>query len=962
MASNNSESPDALRDGFVDPDDAYGPVPLWWWDGEDLDDARLTDQLERLRDNGVPSVCFISKFPDGESGDTRRYFGEEWWDRLEHVARECRRLGMELWVHDETYHHSPPNHRKYWQHRIEVEAGENPAYRGTALRRVATDVTDGATAVLDLPDEFTSLSVAAYPRREDGTLDLSRTDTIDVDAAAGRVEWSAPDSGSWHVAAIGREPAGLCYTTPDVVERYVDCHFEEYVRRLGPDLVEDALAGTFEDELLLFQPEYPHDRTVNVPAGEHVLDRFESEYGADPRPRLVGLYEDVGDETPRIRSRYYDVVTTLVEENWFEPLFEWHEDHDLRRSHDNFGRLSLSKQTIQYGDYFRTMRWYQAPGYDDGNIDPKAIETVPNIPIGERNFFDAKLAASIAACYDRDRVWGELFHSTGWGFTPEKQLAGIAENVCYGMTLYDKHGCYYTTLGGWWEHAPPDTHFRQPYWDHVGALNDAATRLSYLFSRGSPVVDAAVLYPATSMHVAWRPDEGIDAAGERIDDDTRELAASLYESGSDLLFVDQNTLADAEITDGALDVAGTQIPALVLGPTTTIRRETAAAMRRLYRAGGVVVATGALPVATAEGGRGDEFLADVLQEVLGGTDLEESDGDGAVGTDYPDSDAATLVAENAAGGVGLAVGSIPERAGDLLGQYVQRDVRHDVDGLYHTHRSVGDRDVYLLLNTEERAREATVRLRGEKRPYRWDALSGDVEPIQEYAHESGDTRLDLSFEPYEFHVVVLEPPTGDPRALETMVDEVTTAEKSTVGDGSDADAERIALDGEWMVEPVPELDNEWGDFRYPASEAVIGPEIRRFQYSRDRPGADPTADQWRAVRWSHGPYFWRKSGVKGDVGPVPSSDDPDGWDQYRFSKATGYPYAHPNHTGLIGTTGEDFLVSPDGNGRTCFWTTLRATEGGTVRCHYGPEIERIEIGARTIDPTGAESAVHSVSM
>jgi len=177
-------------------------------------------------------------------------------------------------------------------------------------------------------------------------------------------------------------------------------------------------------------------------------------------------------------------------------------------------------------------------------------------------------------------------------------------------------------------------------------------------------------------------------------------------------------------------------------------------------------------------------------------------------------------------------------------------------------------------------------------------------------------------------------------------------EETTRSLGVHLEAEEV----EWMVEPVPELDNEWGDFRYPASEAVIGPEIRRFQYSRDRPGADPTADQWRAVRWSHGPYFWRKSGVKGDVGPVPSSDDPDGWDQYRFSKATGHPDAHPNHTGLIGTTGEDFLVSPDGNGRTCFWTTLRATEGGTVRCHYGPEIERIEIGARTIDPTGAESA------
>jgi hypothetical protein len=94
---------DALADDFVDPAPEYGPVPLWWWDGEELDHERMTQQLEELAGNGVPGVCFISKLPNGPAGNTPQYFTEEWWAAMEHVVGECERLGMERWVHDETY-------------------------------------------------------------------------------------------------------------------------------------------------------------------------------------------------------------------------------------------------------------------------------------------------------------------------------------------------------------------------------------------------------------------------------------------------------------------------------------------------------------------------------------------------------------------------------------------------------------------------------------------------------------------------------------------------------------------------------------------------------------------------------------------------------------------------------------------------------------------------------------------
>ena len=572
---------DRFQAGFADPPAAeYGNVPFWWWDGDELSAARITDQLERLAERGVEAVCFEQKYPHGPpEGPQVPYFSEEWWEYMEHTVAECDRLGMNLWIHDLTYHHSPPAWKRYWQTRAEEATDDVPELQGHVLDRVTADVAAGGTATLDLPAEFTPFSVAAYPRT-DGALDLD--DGVDLAVVDGAVTWTAPeadgedpaapevdsqdpvapevdsqdpaaavDADEWHVAAVGYRPEGLRRTSPDLIEWIIENHYEEYERRVG-EAFGDALVGTFQDELFQLQGSIPCDGAL--------LDRYRAEWGEDLADRAVALYEDCGPGTAAVRARFWDVVVTALEENWFRPLYEWHDRRGLRLAHDNWGRNDLAEHATEYGDYVRTMRWYHEPGYDDGG----EFEGV-----GTRNFFDAKLAASIAANYGRDRVWGELFHTTGWGFPPDLHYAGIAENACYGLDHYNKHGCYYATLGGWYEHAPPDTHFRQPYWEQLDAFNDAVTRLMYACSRGDRVVDAVVLYPITSLH-GLRPagaDPEPDVPGgnylpefpdlvAEIDERTREIAERFYDDVADLLFVDHETVRDGSVADGQFRFAG----------------------------------------------------------------------------------------------------------------------------------------------------------------------------------------------------------------------------------------------------------------------------------------------------------------------------------------------------------------------------------------------------------------------
>lgn len=70
---------DELRAGFRAPSAAeYGNVPFWWWDGDELDEKRLTDQLETLKEGGVEAVCFEQKYPHGPpEGPQAPYFSEE---------------------------------------------------------------------------------------------------------------------------------------------------------------------------------------------------------------------------------------------------------------------------------------------------------------------------------------------------------------------------------------------------------------------------------------------------------------------------------------------------------------------------------------------------------------------------------------------------------------------------------------------------------------------------------------------------------------------------------------------------------------------------------------------------------------------------------------------------------------------------------------------------------------------
>ncbi|HEX71795.1 MAG TPA: hypothetical protein ENN65_00550, partial [Candidatus Hydrogenedentes bacterium] len=245
-------------------------------------------------------------------------------------------------------------------------------------------------------------------------------------------------------------PGGFDYQNPEAGAALLDIVHGEMERRFGDELGK-GIAGSFQDEF----PALP--RFSRRMLGYEFMQRA----GFDLKDYLPALFDDVTDQfgdpqgptTIQVRCDAADIAAAFCEEAFFIPLFEWHERHGMICGYDQTVRNADPIRGEQYYiNYFKTMRHYGAPGNDmDGDIKPHQ---------------------SIADLYGRPRVWMEAFHSSGWGQTIEETAALLHPWVLFGATLFNPHAIYYSIHGSYWEWAPPDTGWRQPYFAHYKGFAD----------------------------------------------------------------------------------------------------------------------------------------------------------------------------------------------------------------------------------------------------------------------------------------------------------------------------------------------------------------------------------------------------------------------------------------------------------------------------------------------------------
>lgn len=969
------------REGFTTPPHGYGEVPFWWWTGDPLDRDRLLWQLEQLHAVGCPGVQI--NYAHDPSMTTYAVeppiFSDAWWDTFRWMAGECRKRNMGIGLSGYTIDW-PARENLFRQ--IGITDG---SLKGASLAMQQRTVESGQPLNWQLPEG--TLAVTAYRRDADRSVPPEFSD-LQVLVKDNTLAWTPPQ-GQWQVVAVFPEvkPYSVDPMSPESGKKTIEKFFQPFIEHCPGDAAQ-ALNYFFQDELNFGIDGWLWNARF---AGE-----FRARKGYDILPLLPALFVDAGPMTPKVRLDYSDVMVALEEECYFRPIFEWHWQRGLIYACDSGGR---GQNPLEFGDYFRAVRWYTAPGHDT--------------PGGRADLRKNKVSSSIAHLYERPRVWLEGYHSLGWNATPATIFDSSCRNFLYGANLLNLHGLYYTTHGSFWEWAPPCYHFRMPYWEHMSAFFKYFERLSYLLSQGVHKCDVAIMYPVAPMEA------GMD--GEEARELAFQIGCDLFEKhGIDFDFIDFESLARAKIDDPSdalfpeemndhrLSVSGEQYRVLVLPHMRALRESTLRKALEFHRAGGIVLAIGALPEASDRVGLNDPELDAAVKELFGVTASEHAAGNKA----EPQ--------KNKAGGVGFAGATAADLAAVITGAIPRDFIPEGTAQVLH--RRINNYNVYMVMGA---AKGSSCFFRATGRVELWDPWTGQTRPFHTYTQAGGGTHVRMPLDAAEAQIIVITPSIDKMTVATCDLDDIASVEQkddvpqitgyaNTPGaKAADVvvDGKAITLHGEappvtppltvtgpWECELKPVMDNRWGDFRLPAVDTVIGPEARRFAYAQEtKPGSGwqtPDIDDSKWTKQTHGfgLRFWK-------LGPLPADIDTGALEKKLAQlahidpakpvriKGTDYhwqPYAYSTRWGVEGDPGPQGhhglkeLVSDDfialgktdytgiemeylpeiEGGRYYLWTAAIAPETGAAQIHRGP----LQPGAAYINGKAIDSGVQTAAM
>lgn len=925
--------------GFSSPPAGYGEVPFYWWVGDPLTKERLSWQLDQLKANGVTGLQV--NYAHGKGGGISwglpyasdpPIFSDAWWELWNWAVQECKKRGMAIGLSDYTL--AWPGNQQWID-----EIMADPQMQGSVLESQKLDAPAGKRFTLAVGENVVSL--VAFPVR-DGQLDGSAAVDLLAKVKDKSLTWEVPQ-GVWQVVMVSRRgvPQSIDPMNATVGAKVIEKHFQRFENHC-PGEGGKGLNYFFQDELNFGV----HGNLWSARLGLE----FRKRKGYDLAPVLGALFVDIGPATPKIRMDYSDVMVALEEESYFRPIFEWHWKRGMLYGCDQGSR---GQDLQEFGDYFRGVRWFTAPGHDTPGVGADLIK--------------GKVSSSISHLYQRPRVWLEGYHSSGWGASPAALMTATRDNFIYGCNLLSLHGLYYTTHGGFWEWAPPCYHFRMPYWPHMGTYLKYFERLSYVLSQGVHRCDVAILYPVATAEA------GLDGKGATKA--AFSLGAAFFDQGIDFDFMDFESLARAKILDKQLQVSGEAYRVLVLPAMAAVRESTIRQALEFYRNGGMVIAVGALPQASDRIGRDDAQLDAMVKEIFGVTAAGAKDGNVRAQT-------------NAAGGIGLLALDGQEITTlinkSLVRDFFPGDPRDPAKpGRAHVlHRKVGPRDIYMVQGA---ARNAECFFRAKGKVELWDPWTGQTRPIHTFRVAEHGTYVRLPLEEPQANLIVFSPGEAGTAIEATNLEIVTAAEvrdglpsvagfTTTGGDRSatvrhngktveltghaDAPPPAISLEGPWEFELKPTMNNRWGDFRMPAFDAMIGAEARQFLYAEETEAAsnwqtqDLDDSKWSRVTCSFGQQFWQMGPVDANVDtkaleqtlaamqtidpalPVAVGDQKLFWKPYAYSTRWGIEDdpGEQGYHGLKELISDEFLAA---TGRTYLWTTAVAPKAMRARLLQG---------------------------
>ncbi|MBC7328108.1 hypothetical protein H5T87_08340 [bacterium] len=683
---------------------------------------------------------------------------EDKWQAFVRGVKRAKELGMALWLYDERGYPSGCAGG--------LTLKDNPEWEARGILCLEKIVKGGEEIELDLPPGQLR-KVMAFPLSDKG-IDIKKGIDISSSISDGKLHWKAPE-GEWHLIVLSESRLyenthaaisladKLPYINlllPEPTRKFIELTHEQYAKHLGEDLSKYFIA-TFTDEPSLMSYFFLPTPYRPIPWSTNLPEEFKRRRGYELEPFIPLLFVE-GEGYKKVRYDFWQTVGKLVAENFFGQIRDWCRKHNIASGGHLLLEESLTAHIALYGNFFLCAKYLDAPSIDCLTSIPSEVPWQIARLIGSIRDLNHSLY-TMCETSDFVQVYRPQGDTRPVRIVSEEEIRGTCNRLIHGGI--NTITSYYT--------------FRDLSDDQLRRLNTWVGRCCTMLRGGYQVADIAVLYPVESLWVNFRPAKqgATDSPiAHKIEATYNQVSYSLYNSNRDFCYIDTPTLAQASLEGDSLVYNNLRWRVIVLPYVDTLPLKVWRKLYQFWEKGGAIVAIGAIPQ-NSESEFPCKEMSRQAEELFGkGQELQ--------------------LRTNRNRGVAIF---IPEGATSILSTILDKVIEPDVviaEGdtpIRITHRRIGKRDIYFIINDSEKTCKANLVFRAPKGEI-WDPKDGTIKPIQ------NSRRVEVELEPYGglFFVFseVEKPKRLLPKKLSLIIDiQPLKSTSQTIGKGEFVEGE-----------------------------------------------------------------------------------------------------------------------------------------------------------------------------
>ncbi len=697
-----------VRAMFCNPPMFYAPHTFWFWDDVIKDEhlgAAMVEAMAKQRLN--PGYAHPrSGFDNSVTAlPLEQYLAEPWFNSIGNALQKTKGNGLTLGYCDE--YNWPSGHA----------AGKvlkmHPELEGIYLAPRRYYVS-GKTEVT-----YDSVDFVVAGKMVGKQLDAA---TLRVIGEGKNIRWTVP-AGDWMVYTYTKKPhqgidgGKVNYLDPKLMEVFIPMVHEAYDKHFKDEMGQ-TIPGVFVDN--------EGDYGWKMAWSDYFSKRYQQIKKRDIRLWLPLLTEKDKDGLFVVaRCDWFDVVSDVYNESYFEPLVDWLKERNMYYI-SNLWEESLQFQTIAVGDLMKTTRCVTMPGNDCLEMKSQEVH-------------DFKEVQSVAEFEDRPFM-SEIMGVAGWVQSPEMMKMSINSVTSFGVNHVVPHGINMNrkleTIP-----FPSDWYIDNPYWSYMHYWTDFARRAAFVTRQSSLVADVLLVNPQENVwsfsENYFSEEKGVQNApwDKRADEANQvysDAMQAMNERNIDFLIGDKYYLEKGRVQQlngkAILTINNHDFQAIVLPSSYIIPRSSLEKIYAFAKKGGVVILAGALPHGSPEKGLNDETIVKQVNAL----------------TRLPNV---------------IRLMSGKEKMNELvstLKKKVDPQIRLENAGrLYTAQRKTENTNLYWFANNTDTLKRFTAWLRdGSGMMEIWNCETGEKQPIPS-TMEDGYRKVGLTLNSYEGYWVAL---------------------------------------------------------------------------------------------------------------------------------------------------------------------------------------------------------------